>query len=187
MRFVFNWLLFISSYIPMFIMLFIGNLNSFSKKSVFILLNQDKVFWISLFFILVVAFISLLFWLGLLKKEFNTDGNRPKYTVKKFKSIDSEILIIFVLFLFPLLSCDPSFLPSVILNLILLIIGSVYFVSENLFCYNILLLMLGYHFYTFDYESDKPIKTIITRKRKEELAFKTLSVSQLGTTNIFYL
>ena len=68
------------------------------------------------------------------------------------------------------------------MNLILVIIEAIYVVSNNAVYYNVLLLLMGYHIYTF---GDK--KIMISKLKKSDIKFENRKPKQIGTTNIYYL
>lgn len=177
---VFKLILFMSSYIPVFIMIFLNSLSAFRVSAVAATWKKAPAFWIALIIISVASTIILIIWLILIKKESNS--GKPKYELKKITAGDAEVLNFFVTFIIPILSLKPSSLPSITMNIILFIIEGVFFISNNTLYYNVLLLMFGYHVYTDENEN-----VIITRKRRSQLIKNGIHVSQVGTTNIFYL
>lgn len=177
---VFRWILYISSYIPVFIMIFLNNLNAFDSKEFFKTWNLNSDLWITLIVITIFSLISLIWWLYLLKKQSKLKNKSIE--VKKYELKDSEVLNFFVTYIIPILSLNPSKLPSIVMNLILIIIEGIYFVRNNAVYYNILLIAFGYHIFSFGNGN-----IIITRLSKENLIFDNKSVKQIGTTNIYYV
>lgn len=177
---LFKWVIFISSYIPIFIMIFLNNLGSFSSSSLRKTWEINIPFWSLLIILSLISVIVLFLWLHILKKESLKD--KTSFKVDSFKSYDSEVLNYFVTFIIPILSLEPSSWPSIFMNLLLLTVEGIYFVSNNALYYNVLLIVLHYHIYTFGDDN-----IIITKKRKSDLVFDGTKVKQVGTTNIFYI
>ena len=68
------------------------------------------------------------------------------------------------------------------MNLFLLLIEAIYVVNNNSIYNNILLILMGYHIYTF---SDDNV--VITRIPKDEVIFENIGAKQVGSTNIYYI
>lgn len=180
MGLVFKWLIFISSYVPVFIMIFLKSLKKFSSSDIYSTWKLNPIFWFLLLIISIVSIIILFCWLHFLKKE--SQGNKGAFSIKKLNAYDSEVLNYFVTFIIPILSLDPKSSPSIVMNFLLLLVEGIYFVSNNALYYNVLLILLGYHIYTFDTDN-----IVVTRKKRNELSFNESKASQIGTTNIFYI
>lgn len=177
---VFRWVLFISSYIPVFIMIFLANLNKFSLHELKKAWKLNPVFWWVLIILTVVSLIILIFWLYLLKKQAKLKNKSVK--VDNYVLKDSDVLNYFVTYIIPILSLKPDSLPSIIMNLMLIIIEGIYFVGNNAVYYNVMLIASGYHIYSFGNGN-----IIITRLSKQDLIFDKRDAKQIGTTNIYYI
>ena len=92
------------------------------------------------------------------------------------------MLNFFVTYIIPILSLEPNSLPSIVMNLILIIIEGIYFVGNNAVCYNVMLILMGYHIYAFGNNN-----IVITRLSNSELVFNKRRAKQVGTTNIYYI
>ncbi|MCI1632350.1 hypothetical protein [Liquorilactobacillus nagelii] len=180
MGLVFKWLIFVSSYIPVFVMIFLNQLKAFSEYSLKKTWHLNPTFWWSLIIISVVSIITLEIWLKLLKNESKT--NKNSFKIDHIQSYDSEVLNYFVTFIIPILSLKPESLPSVVMNMLLLVIEGIYFVSNNALHYNVLLIIRRFHIYTFGDDN-----IIITKKKKSDLIFDEPEAKQVGTTNIYYI
>ena len=176
---IFKTILFFSSYVPIFLMIFLNNLKSFSSKSFQETWKENPTLWISMITISVVTLIVLFWWITFLKKE-SSDNSKQKYQLEDLKRYDSEVLNFFVTFIIPILSLNPESAPSIIMNLLLVIIEGVYYISNNALYFNVILIITGYHVYTFANDN-----IVISRKTEDQL-FKNNEASQIGTTNIFY-
>ena len=70
---VFKWILYFSSYVPVFFMIFLKNLKAFTGKEFQKTWNLNSNFWIILIVMSVLTLIALIFWLIILKKETDAD------------------------------------------------------------------------------------------------------------------
>ncbi|WP_313999913.1 hypothetical protein [Lactobacillus paragasseri] len=160
-------------------MIFLNNLKSFKSEEIKRTWESNPSLWIILIVIGIVSLLVLILWFGLMKKEAK-DTTQPKYDLKNIKRYDSEILNYFVTFIIPILSLDPKSLPSIVMNLLLVVIEGIYYISNNVLYFNVILLIAGFHVYSA--EDEKYI--IVSRKSREEIYFG--GCVQIGTTNIFY-
>lgn len=175
---IFKAIVFFSSYIPIFVMIFLNNMNSFSRKSFQETWKENPVLWITMIIISIVTLIVLFLWIEYLKKEAK-NTTKQKYKLEDLQKYDSEVLNFFVTFIIPILSLKPESWPSIVMNSILVIIEGIYYISNNALYFNVILIMLGYHIYTF-----KDDNIVISRKKEDQLFSR--EASQMGTTNIFY-
>lgn len=175
---IFKAIVFFSSYIPIFVMIFLNNMNSFSRESFQETWKENPVLWITMIIISIVTLIVLFFWIEYLKKEAK-NTTKQKYKLEDLQKYDSEVLNFFVTFIIPILSLKPESWPSIVMNSILVIIEGIYYISNNALYFNVILIMLGYHIYTF-----KDDNIVISRKKEDQLFSR--EASQMGTTNIFY-
>ena len=77
------------------------------------------------------------------------------------------------------MSLNPTSTSSIIMNFLLIIIESIYYVSNDVLYYNIFLMLLGYHIYIINEEN-----ILITKM--DRLSVKKHGVRQVGTTNIYF-
>lgn len=176
---IFKTVLFFSSYIPIFLMIFLNNLDSFSNSSIKKAWDKNPSLWISMIVLSIVTLLILLLWIRILKKEA-ADTTKQQYQLKDLKKYDTEVLNFFVTFIIPILSLKPESGPSIMMNLVLVIIEGIYYISNNALYFNVILIILGYHVYTFSNDN-----IVISRKTIDQLFIKP-EASQIGTTNIFY-
>lgn len=161
-------------------MIFLNNLKTFNTTSLLETWRKNVVFWWSLVIISIISTIMLIIWLIILKED-SQNSSKPEFKIDKLNSYDSEVLNYFVTFIIPILSLKPNSWPSIVMNLILIVIEGIYFVGNNALYYNVLLIAIGYHIYTFD------DNIVITRKKKSDFSLDETAVKQVGTTNIFYV
>jgi len=144
-----KWLLFFSSYFPLFVLLCVENWRS---------LRTNLPFATTMAALLLFSFLSTVF---LIAWKTNKRLELEQNAVTTNCSMD--IIEYFITYLIPLLSMDINRLESVISNcLIFLLIGLVY-VRSNRIHLGPLLLIFGYVLYQIDN------KTFISRKSEEKI------------------
>lgn len=178
---LFKWTIFMSSYVPVFAMVFLNNLKSFSSMDIQRTWLANPVFWSLLVFISLFSLLVLFGWLHHLKNE--SKRKTQQFETGVLDSHDVEVLNFFVTFIVPIVSLKPSSWPSIAMNILLLVVEGIFFTKNNTLYFNVLLIVFGYHVYSFD--SQKNI--VITRKQKSDFDFIETKATQMGTTNIFYM
>lgn len=174
--------LFLSSYIPLFVMIFLNSMNQISMISIVKTWNLNPALWIIFLVISILSVGIFCLWLRRMKNTFK--GKSP-ISIKNLTLNDSEVLNFFVTFIVPIISLKPESWPSVVSNLILLIIEGIFFISNNTLYFNILLILSGYHIYSF--ASDNSSKNIvITKCSLKDQTFNDVKGVEYGTTNIYY-
>lgn len=130
-------LFFLSSYLPLFFILFFANLNYYTaikQKNIIQLLGNDFKFkvLISLFILIVIIVLLLFINHKCTKKSEETfsENSRISYT-------DYNFLNYFGTFIIPLTTFKPSDHQSVILNILLLLCIYIYYVQTDSFYYNL--------------------------------------------------
>lgn len=180
MNLMFKVFIFISSYTPLIIMIFLQNMADFSKEEFVRVFMINKMFWYISLFLILISILTLFIWLHTMKK--NAEKTSKTYRLEDIKSHDGEILNYFITFIVPLLSLDISQWTSIVMNLMLVVIEGVYFIKNNNFHFNVLLIALGYRVYT-----DDEYNIIISKKDIYEIKNQGLEADQYGTTKFFYI
>jgi len=180
MNLIFKISIFISSYTPLIVMIFLQNMNQFTLNEIERVFMLNKYFWIFLFLMMLFSIIVLVFWLSSMKKD--AEKRSRTYKLKNIKSHDGEVLNYFLTFIVPILSLDISSWPSIVMNLLLIIIEAVYFIRNNNLHFNVLLIVMGYRIYT-----DSMNNIIISKKDIYEIKNYSLEADQFGETKIFYI
>lgn len=164
-----KWRLFLSSYLPLYILVIIQNYRFFLSmtKNIFIKLNiisdtikeEPSYKWIFFVVIIILSINSIVtihrFVISKSNKKFDLAG---KYE----KTGDSIISYIFT-YLVPLLSMDINNGNSILINLLLFIFIGILYVAQDLIYLNPILALLGFSFYINDE------KIIITKFTLEKL------------------
>lgn len=174
--------LFLSSYIPLFVMIFLNSMNQISMTSIVETWNLNPAFWTIFLVISIFSVVIFRLWLRRMKKTFK---GKSSISISNLTLNDSEVLNFFVTFIVPIISLKPDSWPSVISNLILLIIEGIFFISNNTLYFNILLILSGYHIYSFVSGNSSKNIVIIKGSLKGQ-AFNDVKAVEYGTTNIYY-
>lgn len=178
---IFKILLFWSSYIPIFIMVFLANLHDFSKASIRALLSANPALWIALVVIIILSLTANDWWLSSMEVEFEESSKDP-IDISTWKLESPNITNFLILCIVPVLTLKPESSPTIVMNLIIMLIMSVYAVRNNVGYYNFWLVLEGYHTYTFDG------KVIISKYKRGDLPFRNAEKAiQIGTTNVYYV
>lgn len=174
--------LYISSYIPIFLMIFINDMESIGFIQIKNTFLKNWIFWAIITVIILVCIVALWDFIKELKKTKNKNTPPVKLTDKEIKSHESEILNYFVTFLIPILTLDPTNWPSILSNAILIFLVGIYFVKNNLLSFNILLIILNFNIYKDQYSN-----IYITKASINEIKIKKLKAYQYNQTNIFFI
>jgi len=144
-----KWLLFLSSYFPLFVLLCVDNWRSLGKNLAFTAIMGVLLLLASM------STVVLITWKT--NKRLELEPNAVP------TNCSMDIIEYFITYLIPLLSMDINRLESVIVNcLIFLLIGLVYVRSNRVYL-GPLLLIAGYTLYQIDN------KTLISRKNEERI------------------
>lgn len=180
MNTMFRSLMYISSYMPLILMLYISDMEKFSINDFFVTYNRNKIFWIISFVLVLLALIVLIIWLIRMKKM--SEVNDAKYPFGNIKSADEEVLTYFVTYIVPLVSLDVGSWTSITSNLLFIFVIGVFFVRNNTLHYNVILLLMGYHVYKTEEDH-----VIISKRKIYDIMNYDLKADQVGTSNIFYI
>lgn len=170
---VFKMNLFMSSYIPLYILIFINEMEELNLESVAKVYEKSNILWMVLLGLSVLSILSLTIFFK---------GNYTKRsTFKEVESINNDILDYFVTYIIPLTTVDISKGTSILVNLIIFFIIGIYYIESDLMYLNILLIFIGYKVYR-----DKSDNIIISKngidffKRKDDILCK-----KIGNTKIY--
>lgn len=136
---VIKWMIFLTSYIPLFILIIIKDLKDLTINSLEITFKENKLF---IFVVLILSIISSLITIIL----FRAQKCEP-LEIKEIEKVDESILEYFVTYLIPLLEIELGNKVSILINIIIFIIIGVYQVKGNKLYLNIILVFLGYSIY----------------------------------------
>lgn len=178
---IFKILLFWSSYVPVFILVFLANLHDFSKDSVKALLSVNPGLWAGIGVIAVLSLVVSEWWLSSMEVEFEKSSKDP-IDISTWKLESPNITNFLILSVVPILTLKPGSNPTVVMNLLIMLAVSVYAVWNNVGYYNFWLMFEGYHTYTFDG------KVVISKYKKEDMVFNNAEKAiQIGTTNVYFI
>jgi hypothetical protein len=176
----FKMLLFWSSYIPVWVMVFLNEMKSFDVQCMSKVYEMNSVLWTFLIIISILAIVALFSWIALLKFSSKSQS----YEIGELSDFNAEVLNFFVTFIIPLTALKISSWPSVTMNALLLLIESAFFIRNNTLYFNILLLLFGFRVYKMRTQNGEEI--LISRKERDDISGE-VRAKQIGTSNIFYV
>lgn len=174
--------LYISSYIPIFLMIFIKSMKNISLKQILITFLNNWIFWGAIILLCIICTIVLLDFLKNLKCTEQNNTKSIDLSDKNIKSHESEVLNYFITFLIPILTLNPVSWPSICSNIILILLVGIYFVKNNLLSFNILLIILNYNIYKDQYSN-----IYISKASINEIKIHDLKAYPYKQTNVFYI
>lgn len=167
---LFKWLLFISSYAPLYVLIALDNYD-FSITPIaylkdVILIGRQLAFWITMLVLLIVSFLAIGYyrWISLNDNKVLSD----------LKPLNESVLSYLITYVVPLTAMEVDSVNSVVVNVLLFIIIGVVYVNSNLVYLNILLILMGYRVY-----SDAEENVIITNYSKNEITISIGEVDRL--------
>lgn len=156
----FKWLLFISSYAPLYVLLAINNYNFSCTPLSFIKQvsgnAQHLIFWIVIIFLFIISMVSVIYF------KFISLNERRSLT--ELKPINENVLTYLIPFVIPLIEMDINSLNSLLVNAILFLIIGILYVKSDLVYINILLILIGFRVYI-----DSVGNVVITDYKKNDL------------------
>lgn len=165
-------LIFVTSYIPLFILIIINDFDDLTCKSV---LKTWKTNRSTITFIFILSIISLIItWM-----IFSAKRSTPT-VIDGIKTINENILEYFVTYLILLLEMELGNPVSMLVNGIIFLIIGIYQISANKLYLNIFLIFLGYNLYEYG-NGD----ILISKKNIDELRINPeIKVNKLGNISI---
>lgn len=135
-------LLFISSFIPLYIMLIIKEIGRLTSSKNFCKDNITiYVYWTVLFLLLIVSIF------GIIKIIVCDKGNRTKSIEVNLEKQGDNVISYIMTYIVPLLSINPNDITNLIQNIFLFIIIGIIYVQQNLLFLNPIFSLLNYKFY----------------------------------------
>jgi len=157
-------MLFLTSYIPFYLMYWVIDFKEINKTFPFIHFNSI-LSWVFL------LFSASLFYLFYMLKYFNNTTDKISVKIISITTIDKEITSYLVTYILPLLSFDQG--RNIVLLLILMAFICVLYIKTDMFAINPILMLLGYHITEMEFQNDnwKNFKSgvFITKKTVHEL------------------
>ncbi|MBC1792865.1 hypothetical protein [Listeria booriae] len=170
-----KWTMFISSYLPLYILLVLINVpNIFKDQKITIMI------WSFLSVVIALIIISIATLLFIVKKKTNTE-----VPVLTYEKTDDNIISYIMTYLIPVLSIDLSNIWNVIANLLLFLIIGIIYVRNDLVYLNPLLSLLG--FYVYRSERGSYIITKVTLETIKELRNENKMIGSYKLTEGVFL
>jgi hypothetical protein len=141
-----KWLLFISSYFPLYIFLLFKSIHFIPTKKVDLLsfyLSQYKneSLFYNCIIILIIISIVVCIWLVCSK------GN-SRLKIQNIKNGSQDVLNYFIIYIIPILSMDSSNLKNILLNGFIFFMIGIMYVRSDLLYLNPLLILAHYRIYS---------------------------------------
>ncbi|MEC1716988.1 hypothetical protein [Schinkia azotoformans] len=156
----YKWLLFISSYAPLYLLLAISTydfkLTPFQYYKSILNSGTNLYFWFVIVTLFIVSFVAIGYF------KFISLNERRSLT--GLKPINESILSYLITYVIPLTAMDVSSINSLVVNGFLFLIIGIVYVNSDLLYLNILLILFGYRVY-----NDSSNNIIITNYSKNEL------------------
>ncbi|MBC1530465.1 hypothetical protein HB825_05870 [Listeria booriae] len=155
-----KWGLFVSSYLPLYVLLLISFIFDvdIKLKNFFENLSVESMYAIGLILLCLLSVVVLS------RLIFFKKGNERISIPDSYKTTGDNVISYIMTYVVPMLSLDFRSLDSILINLLLFICIGVIYVSNNLVYLNPVIALLGYHVY----ESSSG-KIIITKLRIGQL------------------
>lgn len=173
LKIVFKVNLFISSYIPLYILIFIQSMENFQLKSVLQTYKENNILWNVIISISIFSIVSLI--------VFFCGNYTKKETFKEVRSIDNDILNYFITYIIPLTTVDITKSTSIAVNFIIFSIIGIYYIQSNLMYLNILLIFMNYRVF-----QDNNNNIIITKENADYFKMnEKILCKKIGNTKIY--
>lgn len=163
----FKWILFISSYAPLYLLVAINNYDyGNSVRENIENYSNDKVhltFWLILFILVIISFIPII-----VMKRISMNGTTQLFQMTNY---NENILSYIITYVVPLTVININETNSLLVNVILFIMIGIIYVKNDLIYLNILLLLTGFRVYC-DQNNIKIITDYSNNEVKEILVSK---------------
>ena len=145
MNFLKNLLLYISAFVPMYVLVFVKLIVEIINDNLsFNVLNTINFVTLLL---LITAGVGGLFW----NVKFSTDKSVKIQIISKQNITDKHFLGYFSLFVFFAIPLDLSLVSAYCVYVLVLIMIGIVYINNSLYYINPLLNLLGYNFYDIEY------------------------------------
>lgn len=158
-----KWLLFIMSYVPLYILLILSNLKieKWADWKRFKILRQ--AFCEHFSFNMIMLLLSICSVMILICFNFLKSNSHIRCEVTDIKNNSSDILNYFITYMFPLLSMDVSNSSSVIVNVVVFLIIGLFYIKGDLLYLNPMMILFRYEVFRIGE------RIVITHKSYDEL------------------
>lgn len=167
-----KWILFVSSYIPLYVIFIVGNLfdiyikysENNPKVDIYSLIFQCKINIVIIIFFIIVIFLSLI----LLKKILNIskDGRKNK-TIKSIKKCNDRVSDYVLVYIIPFVTITLDSYKQLVLFLMIFLLLGYISVKNELVYINPILYFKKYNFYNVTIKNNECI--LISKKTIHQL------------------
>ncbi|CDX00847.1 Hypothetical protein DPCES_0960 [Desulfitobacterium hafniense] len=175
MTIFYKWLLFISSYTPLYVLLAIDNYNFKCTPIAYFkgVLDDTSllVFWIVIITLFVISILSVSYFVFISLNDTRV--------AEDVKPINESVLSYLITYVIPLINMNVNSVNSLLVNLLLFLVIGVVYVKSDLIYLNILLILLGFRVY-----NDPRGNVIITNYSRDELISSVNTMELLSYRNV---
>lgn len=188
-----KFFLYLSSFFPLFILLFIQNVKITDDEGNFLkwkkimssffqegLLSPEGLFWMFVFFFIFASIVSIF---GFFFLYVNVDGASGKLVGQKF--VRADTLGYIVTYIVPLITMDISSYRSLLINFLLFFIIGIFYIKNNQFFMNPIFNLLGYNILASD--NGYIYITKFTPRKMNEIATEGTTVSLKNIAEDIYI
>lgn len=173
-----KWLMFITSYVPLYLLLIISNLNIVKWSDWKSIENWQKAFLDNLCFNLIMILLSIISVIVLICVNCLKSNSHMECSEVEIKNSAGDILNYFITYLFPLLSMQIDNSTSILVNVVVFIIIGLLYVKSDLVYLNPMLILFHYDIVQIN------DKIVITHKRNGELQKSIRNRGWIGVRKI---
>lgn len=153
MNFLKNLLLYISAFVPMYVLVFVKLIVEIINANLtFNVLNTINFVTLLL---LIIAGVGGLFW----NVKFSTDKSVKIKIISKQNITDKHFLGYFSLFVFFAIPLDLSLVSAYCVYVLVLVMIGIVYINNSLYYINPLLNILGFNFYDIEYQTEDEEET----------------------------
>lgn len=188
-----KFFLYLSSFFPLFILLFIQNVKITDDEGNFLkwkkimstffqdgLFSPKGIFWMFVFFFIFASIVSIF---GFFFLYVNVDGASGKLVGQKF--VRADTLGYIVTYIVPLISMDITSYRSLLINFLLFFIIGIFYIKNNQFFMNPIFNLLGYNILASD--NGYIYITKLTPRQMNEIATEGTTISLKNIAEDIYI
>lgn len=166
-----KWILFISSYIPLYLIFIVSNsfdiwsrykeINQYSDYTNYMLINCSEFNLVNLFIFIILSLLSLTLLAIILKKESTSTTYHNLYNIKKNNGKINEYVLVYIL---PFITVNSSNLKDLIIFLIIYFVIGFLSVKNDIVYVNPILYMAKYNLYSYKEDTNAEEESVLITK-----------------------
>lgn len=166
------WVLYVSSYIPLFFILSINNIFIYYEEFPE---NKSSAFFTEIIILILVLVIVISYILLKMILKLPRECSGDQFNIKRISKSNEEILSYFFAYLVPFILLNVSSIREVITFILVFIFMGIICVKNDLIYINPTLYILGYNIYTI--EIDNGDKHILISKKSRKRIIKDQNIN----------